>query len=51
MIHNLQDEIEKLHRKQEASSRGFSDEELMKMIGEVENGEMCGSGEAVCAPG
>ena len=40
MIHNLQDEKEKLHRKQEASSRGFSDEELMKMIGEVENGEM-----------
>lgn len=40
MIHNLQDEKEKLHRKQEASSREFSDEELMKMIGEVENGEM-----------
>ena len=40
MIHNIQDIQEKMHRSQEASSHGFSDEELMELIREIENGEM-----------
>lgn len=37
MIHNLQEEKNKLHRKQEAPSYGLSDGELKALIGQVEN--------------
>lgn len=40
MIHNLQEEKDKLHRKQEALSFGFGDEELLALIRQVETEEM-----------
>lgn len=40
MIHNLKEETSKLHRKQDVLSSGFSDEELLELIRQVETEEM-----------
>ncbi len=44
MIHNLREEKDKLHRKQDALSQGLSDEALLTLIKQVETEEM------ICAP-